>query len=218
MIRKTVPIYPNELESLIEACNSIPLSLLTDKTPGIFQVPNKAFDYIVREVENNWTSIQFEAAITYYIQNPEALSIEAYSLALDKAVLYAIIEGYENWSKYQLKDALPDTSFVSLRILEKAFGLGPKHELVRLGFNADSSIKITSTRVLTILEKHRIPIERLGACEVCGDLYWVRRLGTKYCWKQKCQQRFSKRSQRLEADRENLRELGANYDQKKWPS
>jgi len=206
--RKPAPKIPDELKSLVDACNAIPLEILVDKSPGIFHVPQVAFEYIISPMSDR------QAAIIYYRQNPKSLTLETYELAIDKVVLYAVIEGHANWSEYQFKDAMPDTSFVSLRALEKALGLKPTHELVRLGFNSDSSLKITSTRVLTILEKHRVPIERLGACEVCGNIYWQRRIGTRYCGEPTCQQNFNKRKQRLAKSRAELSELVSKLQSK----
>lgn len=53
--------------------------------------------------------------------------------------------------------------------------------LQTIGFNADSTLNLVGFRVMEILKRENIPIERVRVCPICRDVFWAKRSESPAC-------------------------------------
>lgn len=96
------------------------------------------------------------------------------------------------------------TAAAGLRNLKQDFVLAKK--IAAFHFNEDSTIHLSSFRVIEILTRNKIQIKRLLICPVCNEIAWLKNINHKTCGKQKCidgLQNQKKKIKRLKQKSEN---------------
>jgi hypothetical protein len=113
------------------------------------------------------------------------LAYQLRRLANEKRILRDIIAAFRKWET--------DYGSQGQRIIPALFGLqscdGQDAGLLQLrpsfalsrppngfNFNDDSTLSLLSFRILDILTRNKIPIERIRECVVCRKIFWVRRM------------------------------------------
>lgn len=194
---------PEELEELLTAVNSLPQDL------GKFENDLKKLGRNYRIEDDEKYSVELRWLIT-----PECV------IELDKILDRFRIRGFLN-ERFQLYKLINEKQ--TFLTIIRAFAIHSeiyyqtgtinKHinspqtfnfdkAIAAFNFAADSTIELTSFRVIEILTKYKIPVERLNICPICRKIYWVARIGKKReesntCPEKRCSNNFHQRKRRI---------------------
>lgn len=134
-------------------------------------------------------SAEFIRAINFGIE-PFSFQNATFSLTIlinEKMTLLHIIESFNIWDidfNRQL-DHKPDFNF------DKA--------IAAYSFNEDTSLQFTSFKIIDILTKHKIPIERVRKCPICNNIFWAKKLNAETCGEKKCSDTLGNRKRLKES-------------------
>lgn len=180
---KKLSICPKQLKPIRDLVNQLPQDL--KKFESDLTEMNLEFN---REIENSMEKYdemrsrfsnrlykRISPKLKKYLHEIKAQGfinelIQLQILINEKITLETIIKSFEAFKSFNN----PNQTFV----FDKS--------IAAFGFNSDSTIQLSSFRIIEILTKNKIPIERVRICPMCKEFYWAKRLDSKTCGKTKC--------------------------------
>lgn len=214
MSKKTkISDCPKELSDLIELINLLPdtpeerrafedrlcslqekalkqwdkIMLVRDTDERFTQQELDEYDQRVKRIyewfyKNFVNSKELKLAQSLGITTPINTKFQITKLYNEKTTLLETIQAFRTWDKAYNRQIVPPVDFNLSR------------GIVAFGFNEDTTIQSTSFRVWEILVKNKIPIERLGICPICTNIFYAKRTDAKTCGLKKCVETQGNRS------------------------
>jgi len=247
-MKRKISECPKELEDLIDSVNLVPGDL--EKFESDLLELSKQFNTELYGKDNptktrmakllseygkkirNLISPELEKRIKYTVEQNgfENVVFQLRRLVNERIMFRDIIQAFRMWDidynrqPYGIDAELfklftKDFDYDRQLVLKPTFNFSKA--LSAFSFNQDTSIELLSFRVLEILTRDKIPIERLRICPICKDIFWAKRIEAKTCSKRRCSNNFHQRKlrikeyeKRLDKEFKNLKKLQSSLSPK----
>lgn len=101
-------------------------------------------------------------------------------------------------------------AFKSFNNPSQTFGF--KKSIAVFSFYKDSTIQLSSFRVIEVLTRNKIPIERVKICPICNEIFWAKRIEAQPCSKKRCSNNFHQRERRIKEYEKRLSKEVTNLE------
>lgn len=222
---ESVSICPNELKCLMKSVNFLPNDLkrfendlmdLSLQFNDEFYGAKAPLETIILgllqkycEKIRSMVSPQMDAKISELLERNDFQNVlfQLHRLINEKITLKTVIQAFETSKEYNN----PNQTFV----FDKS--------IAAFSFSEDSSLEIASFRVIEILTRKKLPIDRIRICPVCKNIFWAKRTESPACSAPHVHT-FNTRKTRIKKDEEEFKEqvatlkkLAVEYNSQEHP-